>query len=70
MDATNESNKLGRLVNHSKINMNICTKVFPVNDTPYLIFEASRDIEPDEELLFDYGDCSKKSLDSHPWLKS
>ena len=69
VDATKETNRLGRLVNHSKTSSNVYTKIFPIKDVPHLILVASRDIECGEELLYDYGDRSKKSLDSHPWLK-
>jgi len=30
--------------------------------------DTRRDIEPGEELLYDYGDRSKESLEAHPWL--
>jgi len=69
VDATKESDRLGRLLNHSKISSNVSTQLFPINEIPYLILVASQDIEPGEELLYDYGDRSKKSVESHPWLK-
>ena len=68
IDATEETDRLGRLLNHSKTVSNVSSKLFPINDVPYLIFCASVDIQPGEELLYDYGDRSKKSLDDHPWL--
>ncbi|XP_052802671.1 N-lysine methyltransferase KMT5A-B-like [Mya arenaria] len=70
VDATAESGKLGRLLNHSKSNGNCHTKVVDGGSRPYLILAASRDISVDEELLYDYGDRSQASLESHPWLKS
>ena len=60
---------LGRLINHSKVSGNCHTKLIDINDRPYLILVASRDINLGEELLYDYGDRSKASLESHPWLK-
>jgi len=70
VDATAESTRLGRLLNHSKTASNVTSKLFPINGVPYLILCASEDIQIGEELLYDYGDRSKKSLDDHPWLAS
>ncbi|KAM9360926.1 lysine methyltransferase 5Ab [Symphorus nematophorus] len=68
VDATKETVRLGRLINHSKTG-NCQTKLHPIDGTPHLILVASRDIEADEELLYDYGDRSKDALLAHPWLK-
>uniref|UniRef100_A0A3Q2DKC0 [histone H4]-lysine(20) N-methyltransferase n=1 Tax=Cyprinodon variegatus TaxID=28743 RepID=A0A3Q2DKC0_CYPVA len=68
IDATKETGRLGRLVNHSK-NGNCQTRLHPIDGTPHLILVASKDISIDEELLYDYGDRSKASISAHPWLK-
>ncbi|XP_048855498.1 N-lysine methyltransferase KMT5A-A [Brienomyrus brachyistius] len=68
VDATKETNRLGRLINHSKTG-NCQTKLHNINGIPHLILVASRDIEKGEELLYDYGDRSKDSIAAHPWLK-
>lgn len=68
VDATKETERLGRLINHSK-NGNCQTKLHDINGIPHLILVASRDIEEGEELLYDYGDRSKASIAAHPWLK-
>ncbi|XP_029998671.1 lysine methyltransferase 5Ab [Sphaeramia orbicularis] len=68
VDATKETNRLGRLVNHSKSG-NCQTRLHPIDGTPHLILVASRDIDAEEELLYDYGDRSKASILAHPWLK-
>ncbi|XP_057177458.1 N-lysine methyltransferase KMT5A-A [Triplophysa rosa] len=68
VDATKESDRLGRLINHSK-NGNCQTKLHDINGIPHLILVASRDIQEEEELLYDYGDRSKASIEAHPWLK-
>ncbi|XP_051888058.1 N-lysine methyltransferase KMT5A-like isoform X2 [Pristis pectinata] len=68
VDATKETMRLGRLINHSK-NGNCQTKLHDVDGKPHLILVASRDIEDGEELLYDYGDRSKASIAAHPWLK-
>lgn len=68
IDATKESGRLGRLVNHSKCG-NCQTRLHAIGETPHLILVASRDIKAGEELLYDYGDRSKESITAHPWLK-
>ena len=68
VDATEETGRLGRLVNHSKKKPNLKPKVYALNSKPHIIFLASRQIMIGEELLFDYGDKSKSSIEHHPWL--
>lgn len=68
VDATKETGRLGRLINHSK-NGNCQTKLHDINGVPHLILIASRNIDEGEELLYDYGDRSKASIAAHPWLK-
>jgi len=68
IDATGESGRYGRLLNHSTKTPNCATKVVMVEDTPRLILVAKQDIEAGAELLYDYGDRSKESLKAHPWL--
>ncbi|TSM28133.1 N-lysine methyltransferase KMT5A-A [Bagarius yarrelli] len=68
VDATKETERLGRLINHSKTG-NCQTKLHDINGIPHLILVASRDIEEGEELLYDYGDRSRASIAAHPWLK-
>ncbi|ELT88427.1 hypothetical protein CAPTEDRAFT_172225 [Capitella teleta] len=67
VDATAESGRLGRLLNHSR-HGNCATKPVVIADRPYLILVAKQDIEEGEELLYDYGDRSAESLRAHPWL--
>ncbi|XP_070845792.1 N-lysine methyltransferase KMT5A-A [Chaetodon trifascialis] len=68
VDATKETGRMGRLINHSK-NGNCQTKLHDISGVPHLILVASRDIDEGEELLYDYGDRSKASIAAHPWLK-
>ncbi|CAG0915622.1 unnamed protein product [Notodromas monacha] len=68
VDATQESGRLGRLINHSKSQANLSTKTIMVDGKPRLALFATRDIGKSEELLYDYGDRSKESLANHPWL--
>ncbi|XP_073982117.1 SET domain containing 8 isoform X2 [Rhodnius prolixus] len=67
VDATPESKRLGRLVNHSR-NGNLITKTVLVGDRPRLVLIANQDINVGDELTYDYGDRSKESLRHHPWL--
>jgi [histone H4]-lysine20 N-methyltransferase SETD8 len=68
IDATAESGRLGRLLNHSKAKNNCHTKLYEINSKPVLAILASRDIKLDEELTYDYGDRDKFTLEAHPWL--
>ncbi|XP_061880501.1 lysine methyltransferase 5Ab isoform X3 [Entelurus aequoreus] len=68
VDATIETSRLGRLINHSKAG-NCHTKLHAIDGVPHLILVASKDIRANEELLYDYGDRSKASILAHPWLK-
>lgn len=67
IDATAESGKLGRLVNHSR-NGNLMTKTVSVNNRPHLVLIAKEDIAEGVEVTYDYGDRSKEALQHHPWL--
>ena len=68
IDATAETNRRGRLINHSRRKPNCHTEVVEINDCPCLIIKALRDLDIGEELLYDYGDNSKEALKTHPWL--
>ena len=68
IDATEETERLGRLLNHSKTEGNCRTQLFEIDSKPHLILIAARDINPGEEMLYDYGDRNKNSIQSHPWL--
>ena len=70
VDATKESGRLGRLLNHSKTEANCATKLVCVQDTPHLILETIQDVSEGEELLYDYGERSKDVIQHHQWLKS
>ena len=71
VDATSESGRLGRLINHSRKQYNCTMRLFHTEDgVPRLIALASRNIEKDEEILYDYGDRTKTSLASFSWLSS
>lgn len=69
VDATAESGRLGRLVNHSR-NGNLSTKTVEIDKKPRLVLIAKEDISAGEEVTYDYGDRSKESIRYHPWLLS
>lgn len=68
MDATKDNGRMGRLVNHSKKNANVCVEVLEVEQQPFLCLMALRDIKPKEELLYDYGDRREGVVKCMPWL--
>lgn len=71
IDATAESGRYGRLLNHSKTQGNCKTRLVEHPEgIPRLIIEAKRDIKKDEELTYDYGDRNSQSIKNHPWLKN
>lgn len=67
VDATAETHRLGRLVNHSRSN-NLITKTLVIDEKPRLVLIAKLNITAGTELTLDYGDRSRKSIKAHPWL--
>ncbi|XP_012223752.1 histone-lysine N-methyltransferase set-1 [Linepithema humile] len=67
VDATAETDKLGRLVNHSR-NGNLIARIIEVCSTPHLVLTAKEDIPIGVEVTYDYGDRSRESIRHHPWL--
>ena len=83
IDATEDTGRLGRLINHSRKKANLNLKVLEENNfkygengnmdpssikkTPRVFLIAKREINEGEELLYDYGDRS--SIQEFPWLK-
>lgn len=67
IDATAETGRFGRLVNHSR-NGNLITRTVFVDNRPRLVLIAKDSIEAGEEITYDYGDRSRESLKHHPWL--
>ena len=49
VDATTDDRRKGRLLNHSKENFNVVSKVFTIDDTPRLCLLAARNIDEGEE---------------------
>lgn len=70
IDATPESDKKGRLINHSRKHPNLKTLIHVHEGVPRLFFYATCDIEQGTELLYDYGEKRPDVLRSHPWLRN
>ena len=68
IDATEETDRLGRLINHSIKNQNLIPDVVSINGRPRVIFLASKDIPVNTEILYDYGDRSAAAKKHSPWL--
>ena len=69
LDATEETNRKGRLINHSKLHPNIKPKVVIQKGTPRIVFIATCDIHKGHELLFDYGERRRDVIDRNLWLR-
>ena len=74
IDAAREDGRFGRLINHAlpasgRANLEArLVKGVGEAGAPHLIFYAIKPIEIDDELLYDYGDRSKSSIERDPWL--
>lgn len=67
-DATVETIFKGRLLNHSRYDFNAKPILIIINNIPRIFFSAARNIYPNEEITYDYGDRSKNSFKLFPWL--
>ena len=68
IDASKETGRFGRLVNHSIMAANTVAKVVVVDQVPRLTLFALTDITAGEEILFDYGDRDPETRAALPWL--
>ena len=68
VDATTDDGGFGRLLNHSKTVANVSAKLLELGGKPHLCLVAARDIQPGEELQYDYGERSKAVIESYSWL--
>ena len=69
IDATRETGRKGRLINHSRKG-NCLTKVVALagEAEPRLVLVAGQAIPCGTELLYDYGDRCAETIRAHPWL--
>ena len=72
IDATEETGRVGRLINHSQqiYNQNLVTKVSELNGKPHLCFIAKKNTDINEELLYAYGERRRNVFKDNPWLLS
>ena len=70
IDATSESSKMGRFINHSKKNANVAPKVWEVKPgEPRLVLLASKRIEAGSELVYNYNERRGQVVGELEWLK-
>ena len=70
IDATSESSKMGRLINHSRQNANLIPEVWEVKPgEPRLVLLASKKIEAGSELLYNYNERRGRVVEELEWLK-
>jgi SET domain-containing protein len=67
LDATEEDNSLGRLVNDNHMNPSAVPKICEVDGMSHICFYACRDISIGEEITFNYN--GTKNVDDFPWRR-
>ena len=70
IDATQESSRLGRLINHSRKNANLEPVALEFQGKATLVFLAARNIPAGAELLYNYGENDPSVLSEFPFLKN
>ncbi len=68
VDATKESDKLGRLINHSRLHPNCAVKVIPIDGVPRLALFAKTEIPPGIFLAYQtvlMKECNSVSTQTH-----
>jgi len=70
VDASWESGRFGRLVNHSKKRPNCEVRVELVKEEPRLILVAAEEIGVGVELTYNYGIKDKDYVKANPWVES
>lgn len=68
IDATARSNRIARLINHSRSKANLAPKIIELNGKPRLLLFAKSNIPTGTEVLYDYGDRCKETIEAFPWL--
>ena len=63
-----ETERLGRLVNHSKRGANLEVKVVKIGQLARICMFAKQDIPAGSELFYDYNDNRAEVKKSMPWL--
>ena len=68
IDATAENFTFGRLINHSQKHANVKPFACEVQGQPSIGFRAQKDIPPNNEILYPYGERDTDILRDNPWL--
>ena len=68
IDASENTGRFGRLVNHAICGANTEVKVVNVNNVPRLVLFARQDILSGDEILYDYGDRDPETRAENQWL--
>jgi len=69
IDASWDSGRYGRLVNHSKLKPNCVIQVEAIEGRPRLILMAAQDIEDGEELAYNYGIKDPVYIAANSWIE-
>ena len=69
IDATEDNGRMGRLINHSKLQPNIKPRLIIVDNVPRLFFTATSDITANTELQYPYGENRPDIIKENEWLK-
>lgn len=69
LDATEETNTMGRLLNHSRKHPNVKPVGLVLDGKPTIVFYAIEDVLPSVELLYDYGESDRGLIAQDQWLK-
>jgi len=67
IDATSETGRLGRLLNHSRSAPNL--KAWQLPNEKRVVMKAIQDIPAGTQLTWDYGEEDTEVLKELPWLK-
>lgn len=70
IDATSENYTFGRLINHSRKEANLKPYSCQINGQPKIGFKLQKDILPNTELLYNYGETDPLIISQNPWLRS
>ena len=67
IDTTKESNRIGKLINHSLLAKdNLTTRIIEVHGQPHLCFLAKKKIEIGDEVLYSCGERRRRILQENP----
>ena len=68
IDATEPSENLGRMINHSRKKPNVKPKVIGIDGVPHIYFVCCCEISVGDEVLWDYGETDRDVIKENPWI--